>query len=457
MKPLKLFLATLLSFQFQFASAEEIINLNLEDSIVLALNNNRTIEQSEENREYSKWALIGARSSDGPSLSWTSSAKKLGGDDYKTRARNSSSDYDYGFDNKVTFNFPLYNGGRNKNSIRAAHYGLTVADLSLEDTKQKIKYQTTSAYYDILRCRDSVNTRQESVDLLKQHLNDVEIKFKNGIVAHADVLSSQVQLANAQQALISSQNDYDNAIATLNNLIGLPQDTIITINDEFKYNKYDVNLDECINYALEHRPDILAADYSVQQAQMNVEVAKSAYKPQVNAVADKTFNGETPFNDNHNESWTAGLSLSWNIFDNKITKSNVKQSEANLQKLQSVANQTRETVQLDVRTAFNSLNAAYKNIQTTMTAVNQSKEDYNIAQIKYTEGVGTNLEVMDAQEKFTEARTNFFTALYNYNVSKAKLDKAMGVPVDIDVIKYVNAITENKSADQALNESLIQK
>ena len=159
---------------------------------------------------------------------------------------------------------------------------------------------------------------------------------------------------------------------------------------------------------------------------------KSNKLPQVNAVVSKTFKGESTFNDNHNENWAAGLSITWNIFDNNVTNAQIHESEATIRRLQSVLNQTRESIELDVRKAYNNLIAAEKNINTTIVSVAQAEEDYEIAKIKYNEGVGTNLEVMDAQEKLTEARTNYYTALYNYNVSKAQLDKAMGLPVDMN-------------------------
>ena len=184
-------------------SAEpEIVSLNLEESIVLALNNNRTIEQSQENRENAKWVLSRMRRTTGPTLSWTAAANKIGGEDYVTRRRSSSVDYDYSYDNNLRLSYPLYTGGKNESNIEAAQHGLTSADLNLENTRQQIKYQTTTAYYDILRYRDLVSTRQEAVDILTEHLNQAETKLSIGVVARADVLASKVQLANAQQNLI---------------------------------------------------------------------------------------------------------------------------------------------------------------------------------------------------------------------------------------------------------------
>ena len=118
-------------------------------------------------------------------------------------------------------------------------------------------------------------------------------------------------------------------------------------------------------------------------------------------------------------------------------------------KAKEASAQTDEAIQLDVRTALLNLRAAERNIHTTEVAVMRAQEDYKIAQVRYSAGVGTNLDVMDAEEKLTSARTNYYTALYNYNTSKASLDKAMGIPVDLDVTKYMEAQQAGKSAVEA--------
>ena len=80
-----------------------------------------------------------------------------------------------------------------------------------------------------------------------------------------------------------------------------------------------------------------------------------------------------------------------------------------------------------------------------------------IAEVRYEEGVDILLAVTDAQEKLTQARTNYYTALYDYNLNKAALAKAMGVPVDIDVPRYVAATEEGKSAPRAFDEAALHE
>ena len=99
------------------------------------------------------------------------------------------------------------------------------------------------------------------------------------------------------------------------------------------------------------------------------------------------------------------------------------------------------------------MKSAEKNIVVTFGAVKQAEEQFLIAQVRYEEGVDTNLTVMDAQEKLTEARINYSSAMYNFNTSKAQLEKAMGIPIGIDAAIYADSVDAGKNANDALKDS----
>ena len=86
------------------------------------------------------------------------------------------------------------------------------------------------------------------------------------------------------------------------------------------------------------------------------------------------------------------------------------------------------------------MRAAEENIGTMQEALTKAQEDYRIEMVRYEAGVGTNLEVMDAQDKLVSAKGKYITAMYNYNTSRANLDAAMGVPVDLDITPYRQTI-----------------
>ena len=271
------------------------------------------------------------------------------------------------------------------------------------------------------------------------------------------MLATSVQLANTQQALTSAQGNYQNAVAQLNNILGLPVETEIAASSEINFVRYNLSEADCLEYALNHRPDGISANFAVKQAQAQTSAVKSGYRPNVNAVVQGNMSGENIFGSNHNaERWSVGLQMDWNIFDNGVTAAQVQQSKSAERKAESLALQQIEQIQLEVHNAYINLKTAEKNIATTAAAVDKAEEEFSISQIRYVEGVDTNLNVMNVQEKVVETRNNYYTALYNYNTSRAQLEKAMGVPVAIDALIYAESLQNGNSADKALEISTVK-
>ena len=420
------------------AMAADTMDVNIEECVQMAMNNNRTIKQALADYDSAVWKRHEARRTSGPTLNWTSAARRVGG------AAQNQADIRALYLNTVAVSMPIYTGGQLEGSIRAADLGLDASEIAIEATKQSVKAKTQAAYFNALNCRNLIKVSQDSVNTLQEHLKNVNAQYSVGTVAKTDVLASQVQLSNAQLGLVSAQNNYDVAIASLNNIIGNPVNTKLNLKDEMGYQTYDISLDDCVQYARENRPAILAADYSVKIAQEQVGIAGAGVKPKVQAEVSRTFTGKNPFGSDTNvndfyftqNSWYLGLGMNWNIFDNNVTQAKVNQSKAAVEKAKEAAAMARETGDLEVKTAYLNLTSAAKSIDTAKVAVDKAREDYKIAQVRYSAGVGTNLDVMDAEEKLTTAQSNYYNALYQYNSSKAELDRSMGIMVDLDVSKF---------------------
>lgn len=431
-----LVLGGLMTTTMASAAMAESVDMTLEESVRTALDNNYSIKQQEAEYDSAVWVRHQARRSFGPTVNWQSTATKMGGkyNDKLSLSRN------YG--NTLSLTMPIYTGGQLEGAIKAADLAMNANELGLELSKQQVKAATMSAYYQALQAKNQIKVAQDSVNTLTEHLKNVNAQYTVGTVAKSDVLGTQVQMANAEQNLINANNSYDVAIASLNNVMGLPTDTELNLTDSLDYNVYEIPLEECTAYARSNRPDVLMADYQVAIAEAGVQQAKAGYMPKVSAQASKSWAGDSPFGSEETDqryqssnNWTAGVVVSWDIWDNNVTQSKVNQSKAAVAKAEAAAENTRQSGDLEVRTAYLNLKAAEKSINTTQVAVDKAQEDYKIAQVRYAAGVGTNLDVMDAEEKLAQAQTNYYTALYNYNSSKAALDKAMGIMVDLDVSK----------------------
>ena len=401
------------------------IEITLDEAIVMALKNNPSIKVAEYDVEKANWSVEEAKGAKQPSLSFSHSATHKKTAPNPPLIKGGIGDQ---FANSVDLTWPLLTGGKVEGTIDKAKLGVKAADLGVEKSQQQIKLDATTGYYSILQTRNLVKLSEESLDRLNAHLKNVEAQYNAGTVAKSDVLRSEVEKAKAEQSLIKAQNSYELAVSSFNNVIGLPLETQVTVKEELGYEKYEKTLEECISTALVSRPELAQAKVSVESAKADVKVAESGKKFSVAAVASDKWN-DSEFAGTKNNNWSVGINASYNLFDSGVTKAKVKGAEASVDKSLEQLRQANDSVQLEVRQAYLNMKEAEKRIDTSKVAVTKAEEDYKIAQVRYSAGVGTNLDVIDSQVALTSAKTDYVQALYDYNTSRAKLDKAMGIEV----------------------------
>ena len=463
------------------------VHLSLAESIRMALDTDESIESSAAQREAAWHNLRAIRRSKGPVVSWTSQAHRIGGRNYQSAndAHDEYGDPHYSdtrplyvsggvpvlgsplsvgsyayhntFANSWSLTVPLYTGGQVEGQIDAGRYQLNRADLTTENTRQTVRYAAAEGYANLIHLENLAKVAREAVAMGNTQMNLIQAQFEEGAVAEADLLMMKVNIANDRQNLVNAEKQVDVAKSTLASIVGLPQETDVEPLDIFTYEPYDKDLAACEAYALEHRPDGLAADYNIKAAQAQKDIAKAGYRPKVSAVAGQSIAGNTPFRSERSNAWEAGLNISWNIFDNGVTAESVQQADANIRAYEAEARRVKKSIRLETRTAYLNMKAAEQNIQETAVAVKQAEDSYVIAQVRYEEGVDVLLGLTDAQDKLTRAKQNYMTALYQYNLSRAALEKAMGVPVGFDALRYAAAENKGATAEQALKASQLEK
>ena len=331
--------------------------------------------------------------------------------------------------NTVSISVPIYTGGRLEGAIDQAKENLNYYQYGMSSSYQTTRYNAEKGYYDVLQAANTVNLDKETVNRLDEHLKNTQAQFAVGVVAKADVLRSQVELVNAQQTLTQAENNYEVAVSSLNNVIGLPTATRLNLSQGLEYKPNDYTLDNCVTYAMANRPEIHQAEASVGMAQAVQKIANSGSLPQVSLGASNAWSNDT-FPGQNRDNWTVGLNITQNIWDYGVNAAKVREAKANVVKAQESYRQISDQVRLAVRTSYLSMREAEKRIKTTEVAVAQAEEDYRIAQLRYRAGVGTNTDVMDASVALTTAKNNYIQALYDYNTSTALLEQSMGVPVE---------------------------
>lgn len=432
------------------------LELDLEETIQRALLTNPSVKIAEYNRKAAKADYSAAKGARGISISLSHESGRGGYDDNHilrdAAGRILSNDKQIGntHSNSITASLPIFTGGELQGQIGQAKANYRSMLSAEEQAYNEMKETATTGYFNMLNATNMKALRQESVDRLQAHLDNVIAQYNVGIVARADVLRSEVELANAQQNYITASNEYDVAEATLNNIIGTPLGTTLLLKDRLQYEPYENDMAYCLAYSEQHRPELKQAEYAIDSAEAALVVARSGHMPKVYANASNNWGGNgSDWPGDDDENWSVGVTASMNVFDSGVTWSKIHAAQENLAKAKESQRQIKDNVELEVRTDYLNLREAEKRITTTQVAVASAEEDYHIAVVRYQAGVGTNIDVMDAQEALTQAKTNYYQALYNYNTSKAALNTSMGVGVPVPEPRTFPEPVEDTAAQAA--------
>ena len=441
----------------QSAFAGETVALNLDDAMLRAFQTNPTVSIAQYELDSARASYNAARQSRGISISASHQTKRYGNDDAVEVNGNWTKGIGNKHSNGLTASLPIFTGGKLSGQIQKAKANFKYNEIGVQRTYNEMRSTVTSGYFDMLQADNMQKLSAESVTRLEDHLKNVQAQYDVGVVAKADVLRSQVELADAKQDLIKAENQYQLAEASLNRIVGLPMDTNLKLDNILVYTAYDRTMEDCLAYAAEHRPELEQAKQNVEAYKGALKVARSGHMPQVAASASQSWS-DTNWPGDENGNWGVGVSVEMNVFDTGVTLSKIHGAEADLKNAEETYRDTVDSVNLDVRNNYLSLREAEKRIGNTKLAVEQADEDYRIAQLRYMSGVGTNTDVLDAQVALTKAKTNYTQALYDYNTSKTALETSIGVPmtnpataVKVQAAKTEKAVkaTEEKTEEAA--------
>lgn len=390
------------------------MELTLQDSLDLALQQNPSIEIAQSELDGAKADVSKVRGSFGPSL------KLSGSGTYYDEKKDDSRD---SYTTKLSMSLPLYTGGNLEGSLGKAKANKVYYEQGLDKAKQQLVLDVTKAYFNILQTKNTVEYAEEAVVTMQSHVKNTQAFYQAGTVPKSDVLRAEVELAQNKQDFIIAQNNYNLAVASLNNLLSLDYNSELVIKEKLSYDKVDVNLAQSIQKALQQRPEMAQATSQIEAANEGIKVAKSGRHPEVEISGAYGWS-DTKFPP-EDDSWSVTLAAELNLFDSNVTKSDVAKAKTTKQKAELSLKQTSDDIALEVRQSFLNMREAEERIHTSLKAVEQAEEDLHIEQVRYAAGVGTNTDVLDAQVALTKAKNNHSAALYDYNVAKASLSKAV--------------------------------
>lgn len=405
------------------------MDIDLKGAVTTAIQNNRDITIAELKRREAEADVSAAAAKKNPSVSYSWQRNQYPTQVVTTAVGTQS--YNHGYSQGINVSWPIWTFGKVEGAIDAARYQKNIADLTVYKTEADTKLAAVQAYYQYLEAVKLAEVQAQSVTDYASHLNNVQQQFDAGIVAKLDVLSSNVSLANAKQKSIAADNTRDVAEANLNNIMRVPMNTTLNpLDKNFPEPEFDLTMEQAILMAQKYRWELVEADYGVKAAEASLRSAKAGYLPTVSVGGGYSWK-EASVTAVDKDDWAVQGGLSWSLWDGGATQASVKKADAAVKTAQETLLQAREKIELEVRQDYLNVLSYKEQIRAAEASVAQAEEAYKIATVRYSSGVGINLDVLDAELALNTARTNYITALYNYNIGLATLEHAMGVPAVI--------------------------
>lgn len=328
------------------------------------------------------------------------------------------------YSGSLSLNQLIYDFGKTRSQVRIQNLTLDSSRSDLETVMEQVSFNVKQAYYSLLQAQRNRDVAEDTVQQLQQHLDQAKGFYEVGTHPKFDVTTAEVNLSNGKLNLIKAETALKIARVTLNNAMGVPDVPEYTIEDNLAFVKYPVTFEEALKKAYGNRPDLQSLVLKRRAAEVNVELQKTGYYPVVAGNAAYNVGGQDfPLE----KGWTVGASVSFPIFNGFLTKKQIEEAKANVSVFRANEENLKQGILLDVQQTYLNLTNAESTISTSELTVTQAQENLDIANGRYAAGVGSPVEVTDAQVTQTNAKTSYIQALYNYKVSEASLEKAMGL------------------------------
>ena len=313
--------------------------------------------------------------------------------------------------------------------LRAARASRDYFNLQLEDAQRQVRNQVTQSYFPVLLTGTNLDIVERNIQNLEDLLRETEAQYEAGFVEQLDVDRLVLSLNNLRANRNDLEQQRENALRALKFALNYPDDKPLEVSDDLEALELEVEeaaLTSDVPY--QQRSEVRLLDQTVALQDLNVDLQKAAYLPRLSAVASAQYQYQ---GDNFTDGFWAptalvGLSASIPIYDFGGRASRLERARLEKEKVVNQRDDLIRSINLEVLNARGTFNSARDRLETTRQNQELAQRIFDTTQIKYREGVGSSIEVVQAEQQLYEAQANYLNALYDTLVAKEDLYIALG-------------------------------
>ncbi len=316
----------------------------------------------------------------------------------------------------------IWDFGQTSNKVKSSKEQLKASKFDSDTARGDIELNTIVSYYNVLSQTHLVDSYEKKVTEGEKRLERAEGFYKAGRISQMDVTKEEVNLGNAKMQLAASRNDLEIAEDNLMAAMGIEGKFDFELVDTLEYRKKDINLEDSVDKALDTRPELKSLKAQEASMKANLTAAKRAFYPQLFGRTAYRFKGEgaeTP-------GFIAGVGFQLPIFDGFSRLADVQDAKAKLMKSQAQIETTKVGIAAEVKQLKLDLDLAEENIQITQKTKESAEKSFLLAKERYRLERASELELAEAESLYSSSDAAYRQAIYNYNITAAKLERAIG-------------------------------
>ena len=327
--------------------------------------------------------------------------------------------------NGVAVNQLVTDFGRTPNLVASSSLHAQAQDQNAQATRADVLLQVDSAFYQALRAQALLTVARETVKQRQLVADQVTELAKSKLKSGLDVSFANVNLAQAKLTLVSAQNDVAAAFAQLSTALGYQDSHTYLLAEEPMRDAPPVDESGLMAQAMQNRPELASLRFDSESAHRFAKAERDLWFPTISFAGAA---GLTPF---HQEQLTdryaaAGLNVNIPIFNGRLFSARAAEARLHAEAADQNLRDEADRVARDVRLAWLNANTAFQRLTLTAQLLNEASQALDLAQARYKLGLGSIVELSQAQLNLTEAQTENAGAKYDYQISRADLDFQIG-------------------------------
>jgi len=330
----------------------------------------------------------------------------------------------------LTFSYLLFDFGSRAANLDNARQLLAASIATQDSTVQSVFLAAVQAYYQTQASHAALDAALESESAAKESFAAAEARYKAGSATPADKLQAQTAYSQATLNRITTDGNLKNAQGALANILGLDANRTVSLAianttaiPQSFLGGFEGDVNALIEQARQRRPDLQAAAAQVKAAQASTDAARAADLPTIFLTASADQYNTSGFNSHGSR---VGIDLNVPIFSGYSPTYRVRAAEAQVDVKNAQLEQLRLQVALDVWTAYQRLTTATQSLLSSADLLNSAEQSERVALGRYKAGVGSILDVLNAQSAMASARQQRIQSTFSWNISRATLAQAMG-------------------------------